>query len=77
MPNDWILTLDLFSWKFRTLEKFLQVLGKFLTVYFLFGKSTLANLLDYWANFHCCKWPNIETQPFGHTGWKQRFCQIC
>ena len=20
----------------------------------------LANLLHYWANFHCCKWPNIE-----------------
>ena len=22
---------------------------------------TLANLLHYWANFYCCKWPNIET----------------
>ena len=20
----------------------------------------LANLLDYWAHFHCYKWPNIE-----------------
>ena len=20
----------------------------------------MANLLQYWANFHCCKWPNIK-----------------
>ena len=25
-------------------------------------EATSANLLHYWVNFHCCKWPNIETQ---------------
>ena len=25
-------------------------------------EPTLANLLHYWANFHCCSWPNIEKQ---------------
>ena len=25
------------------------------------NKSTLANLLHYWTNFHCWKWPNIES----------------
>ena len=25
-------------------------------------EPTLANLLHYWANFHCCSWPNIEIQ---------------
>ena len=24
------------------------------------AEPTLANLLHYWANFHCCKWPNLE-----------------
>ena len=24
------------------------------------AEPTLANLWHYWANFHCCKWPNIE-----------------
>ena len=24
-------------------------------------KPTLANLLHYWAYFHCYKWPNTET----------------
>ena len=24
-------------------------------------KTTLANLLHYWAKFHCYKWPNIDT----------------
>ena len=23
-------------------------------------EPTLANLLHYWGNFHCCSWPNIE-----------------
>ena len=23
-------------------------------------ESTLSNLRHYWANFQCCKWPNIE-----------------
>ena len=25
------------------------------------GEPTLANVWHYWANFHCCKCPNIET----------------
>ena len=25
------------------------------------SQPTLVNLLHYWAKFHCCKWPNIET----------------
>ena len=24
------------------------------------AEPTLANLSHFWANFHCCKWPNIE-----------------
>ena len=28
-------------------------------------EHTLASSLCYWANFQCCKWPNIEK---GHTG---------
>ena len=24
------------------------------------AEPTLANLGHYWANFHCCKWPNLE-----------------
>ena len=23
-------------------------------------EPTLANLVNYWADFHCLKWPNIE-----------------
>ena len=26
------------------------------------SKPSLTNLLHYWANFHCYKWPNIETE---------------
>ena len=29
------------------------------------SKPTWENLLHYWANFHFCKWPNIERQ-FNH-----------
>ena len=49
--------------KFRHFGKNFQVVDQFLMVYFVFGKNnepTLANLWQYWANFHCCKWPNIE-----------------
>ena len=33
------------------------------------AEHTSENLWYYWANFHCCKWPNIEKiiQPSGHT----------
>ena len=49
--------------KFRPFGKSLQVFGKSLTVYFFFvqiSEPTLANLWHFWANFHSCKWPNIE-----------------
>ena len=41
-------------------------------VLLLFGPNfelSLANLICHWANFHCCKGPNIKQiiQPSGHT----------
>ena len=51
--------------RFRHFCKILQVFGKFLVVYLLFGKLLsllLANLLHYWTIFYQGKWPNIEKQ---------------
>ena len=48
--------------KFRHHGKILQTFDKCMTVHF-FGKMlkpTRANLLHYWANFYCCKWPNLK-----------------
>ena len=48
------------------------VFGKILMVIQLVGQNfdpTLENCFCYWANFRCCKWPNIEQiiQPSGCT----------
>ena len=35
-----------------------------------FGQNfhpTLANFLNFWANFYCSKWPNIKQITSGHT----------
>ena len=47
---------------FTKIRKSLQVFGKFLTVYFLFGKmlSLLWQFVTFWANFYCCNWSYIE-----------------
>ena len=48
--------------KFRHHGKIFQTFDKCMTVHF-FGKMlkpTRANLLHYWANFYCCKWPNLK-----------------
>ena len=46
-----------------------QIWLKFTSLWLIFGRSfpiwqnvepTLANMLHYWASFHCFKWPNIE-----------------
>ena len=58
---------------FRQFGKILKVFWKMFSAY-----QYLANFLPFsanifewnWANFHCCKWSNIEQiiQPSGHTG---------
>ena len=32
-------------------------------------KRALAKIVDFWTNFNCCKWPNIQKSlwPSGHT----------
>ena len=40
------------TWLIRCEKRFGEILP-------LFQKS-LANLWHYWANFHCCKWPNLK-----------------
>ena len=38
------------------------------------AEPTLAILWHYWANFHCCKWPNIEKiKPPGNSDIKHTF----
>ena len=53
-----------FATSFKSLWQFYLILqlAKFLTCFF-------ANNVSHWANFYCCKWPNIEQiiQPSGHT----------
>ena len=41
---------------------------------FAFGQNfqlTLVQFVSFWANFHCCKWPNIE-----NTIWSQMSYRI-
>ena len=50
------------------LWKIFKNLWKYIYGLFGFGPSfhdTLAQFVCFWANFHYCKWPNIETQS-GH-----------
>ena len=51
--------------KFHHFAKKLQVFGKFLMVYFLFGKILsrwvyFSKFVTLFGIFHCRKWPNIE-----------------
>ena len=36
------------------------------------AENTLANLWHYSANFHCCKWPNIENDLTIWSHWPQQ-----
>ena len=49
--------------KFRHLGNILNDFGNILkrplSIWKIF-EHTLASALSYWANFQCCKWPNIE-----------------
>ena len=48
-----------------------KILWLFFEVLFCVGKilNPSWQLLWYWTNFHCCKWPNMEKiiKPTGHT----------
>ena len=49
--------------KFRNLgQKFTSLWQIFDSLFLILqnAQHTLANLWHYWANVHCCKWPNIE-----------------
>ena len=43
-------------------KKFTSLLPIFYSLYLIWqnAEPTLASLSHYWANFHCCKWPNME-----------------
>ena len=51
--------------KFHHFGKYLNIFGNIFKVYLV-----LAQCLCFWANFHCCKLPNIENKicSSGHTG---------
>ena len=55
--------------KFPHFGEILQYLAKYFKLLFNILKNlepTFLNLLCYWANIHCCKWPKLST-PSGHT----------
>ena len=72
--NDWATTtaplLLIFKCLWWTVWPDLAKVTKsmpFFTVFLIWpnAEPTLANLCHYWANFKCCKWPNIKKP--GHT----------
>ena len=59
--------------KFRHFKKIFKALDNIWSVFYCLAKIfvlSLANVIGSWANFHCCKGPNLRNiiYPSGHTG---------
>ena len=64
-------------WQNSPLFRIFKNLWQYIKGLFGFGQSfqlTLAQFVCIWANFHCCKWLNIENTFWssGHTDWGLR-----
>ena len=57
-------TFKLFRWQCDQIWRNLSTLAKYTTTLATFSIDKSLNLFwqknCYWANFHCCKWPNIK-----------------